>query len=71
MKWFPHAFTRRGWMGFEPRNLYLLEVDQICCYKRSQFEDFELTFRPEIIYNIVYVMTPCHKVLWEPSTMEH
>jgi len=26
-KWFPRALTRGGWMGSEPRNLYLLEVE--------------------------------------------
>jgi len=66
MQWFHRALTWRGWVGSEPRNLCLLEVDQICCYKRGQFEDFELTFRPEIIDNIVYVVAPRDKVLRYP-----
>jgi hypothetical protein len=57
--------------GFLPGNLFPFKVDQICCYERGQFEDFELTFHPEIIDNIVYVTAPRDKVLWYPSTILH
>jgi hypothetical protein len=69
MKCISRAVISWRWMGTKPGSLYPLKIDQICCYKRRQFEDFELTFRPEITYHIVYVMAPGDKVLWYPSTV--
>ena len=45
------------------KSRFFFKVDQVCCYERRQFEDFELTLGPEIIDNVVYVIAPRDKVL--------
>ncbi|HMK77126.1 MAG TPA: hypothetical protein VK568_13215 [Thermodesulfobacteriota bacterium] len=56
-------FVQWGLAGGRRKSRSFFEVDQVCCYERRQFQDFELTLGPEIIDNVVYVIAPRDKVL--------
>jgi hypothetical protein len=49
--------------GGRRKSRSFFKVDEIGCYERRQFEDFELTLGPEVIDNVVYVIAPRDKVL--------
>jgi len=57
-----HISTERT-LARDRKSRPFFKVDEICCYERRQFEDFELTLRPEVIDNVVYVLAPRDKVL--------
>jgi hypothetical protein len=62
-------FIPWGLTGNRRENRSFFEIDEICSDKRGKLKDFELTFHPEIINNIIYAMAPRDKVLRDPSTI--